>query len=127
MLIMGSCLLCRSKEFCPAYGRLHELRALLLPGVPYLACTVTATRSVRQEVISLDMRGCELVYTSPDRSNMFYEVLPRTDLEIDLQPLLLSLKEQKDQAPRVIVYCHSLNICADLYAHFHFELTARLH
>ena len=22
----------------------------------------------------------------------------------------------------MIVYCHSLNICADLYAHFHFEL-----
>ena len=113
----------RSKEFRPAYGRLHELRTLLPSGVPYLACTATATRSVRQEVISsLDMVGCEFVSTSPDRSNIFYEVLPRTSIEMDLQPVLESLKQYKNQAPCVIVYCHSLNICADLYAHFLFEL-----
>ena len=68
------------------------------------------------------MGGCEFVSTSPDRSNIFYEVLPRADVETDLQPVLKSLQEYKNQAPRVIVYCHSLNICSDLYAHFHFEL-----
>ena len=41
-----------------------------------------------------------------------------------LQSVLQSLKESKNQAPRVIVYCGSLNTCADLYAHFHFELGA---
>lgn len=25
-------------------------------------------------------------------------------------------------APCVIVYCHSLDMCVDLYAHFHYEL-----
>jgi len=110
----------RSKEFRPTYGCLHEIQALLPPGV---ACTATATRSIRQEVIcGLDMSGCEFVCTSPDRPNIFYEVLPRTDIETDLQSIVQSLREHKYQAPRVIVYCHSLNICADLYAHFHFEL-----
>ena len=37
-------------------------------------------------------------------------------------PLLNSLKEHNYRAPCVIVYCPSLNVCADLYAAFHFEL-----
>ena len=62
------------------------------------------------------------VSASPDRPNIYYEVIPRTAIEVDLQLILSSLKEYENEAPRVIVYCHSLNICADLYAHFHFEL-----
>ena len=62
------------------------------------------------------------MYTSPDRPNIFYEVRPRTDMETDLEPLLQSLRQLANRAPRVIVYCRSLNSCADLYAHFHYEL-----
>ena len=39
-----------SKEFQLAYGRLHDLRVLLPPGIPYMACTATATKSIHQEV-----------------------------------------------------------------------------
>ncbi len=78
---------------------------------------------MRQEVITtLDMEGCEIVCTSPNRPNVYYEVRPRTSVELDLQPLLHCLKLHKNLAPRVIVYCHSLNTCSDLYAHFHYEL-----
>ena len=93
------------------------------PGVPYLACTATATKSVRLEVVSkLDMQGCEFVSTSPDRPNIFYEVRPRAELEVDMQPILHSLRVQRKQAPRALVYCRSLNTCSDLYAYFHHEL-----
>ena len=110
-------------EFRPAYGRLHELRALFSPGIPYMACTATATRSIRQEVLaSLDMKGCEFVCTSPDRPNIFYKVLPRTTIEGDVQGVLDDLKTHKAQAPRVLIYCRSLNTCSDLYAHFHYTL-----
>ena len=68
------------------------------------------------------MVGCECVSTSPDRCNIFYEVRVRTDIETDMEPLLHSLKEYKNGAPRTIVYCRSLNTCAELYAHFHYEL-----
>ena len=40
----------RSKDFRPAYGNLAELRSLLLPNTPYMACTATITKSVRKEV-----------------------------------------------------------------------------
>ena len=68
------------------------------------------------------MSVCEFVYTSPDQPNIFYEVRLRTDIETDLEPLLQSLCKLANRAPRVIVYCRSLNSCADLYAHFHYEL-----
>ena len=62
------------------------------------------------------MVHCEFVYTSPDRSNI-YEVHPHSDMETDSQPVLLSLRDAQNRAPRVIVYCRTLNMCADLYAH----------
>ena len=67
-------------------GRLHELRALVPNGTPFIACTATATRSVKQEVISsLEMYDCKSVMTSPDQSNIYYEVHPRTEIRSDLQ------------------------------------------
>ena len=60
--------------------------------------------------------------TSPDRTNINYEVHLRTEIGDDLPCLLDSLKRFRNQAPRAIVYCRSLNGCADLYAFFHFEL-----
>jgi len=49
-------LLCRSEDFQPVYGCLHEIRAPVPTGVPYLAWTTTVTRSIRDEVIwSLNM------------------------------------------------------------------------
>ena len=114
---------CRSKDFRPAYGQLHEVRALIPQGVPYLACTATITRSVREEVErNLDMSNCDFVCTSPDRPNIRYEVCCRSDIETDMHSLVVSLKECNKKSPRVIIYCRTLNMCADLYAHFHFEL-----
>ncbi len=73
---------------------------------------------------SQDMGGCEFVSNSPDRPNIFYEVRPYTDIENDMHSVLSSLKEHKTQAPRVLVYCRSLTVCADLYAYMyvHYEL-----
>ena len=92
-------------------------------GTPFIACTATATHSIKQEVISsFEMYDCESMMTSPDRSNIYYEVHPRTEIGGDLHFLLNHLKQLRNQAPRAIVYCRSLNTCADLYAYFHFEL-----
>ena len=92
-------------------------------GTPFNTCTATAIRSIKQEVISsLEMYDCESMMTSPDRSNIYYEVHPQTEIGGDLHFLLNHLKQLRNQAPRAIVYCCSLNTCADLYACFHFEL-----
>lgn len=88
-----------------------------------MACTATASQSMRKEVIDiLEMPGCIQVSTSPDRPNIYYEVKPRTDIESDFLPLVTILREKAACAPRVLVYCKLLDTCADLYAHFHYEL-----
>ena len=71
------------------------------------------------------MTDCKVVQTSPDRPNIYYDVHRKTDIETDMECLVSSLKELQNKASRVIVYCRTLDVCADLYAHFHFELGDR--
>ena len=105
------------------FGRLAEVRAFVPPGTLLMACTATASTSVKKEVIeSLEMTSCVEVTASPDRPNIYYEVKLRTDIDTDFLPLVTTLKEKSVRAPRVLVYCQSLDTCADLYAHFHYEL-----
>lgn len=114
---------CRSKGFRPAYGSLADTRALLPSGTPLMACTATASRSVKKDIVSiLEIPGCAEVTASPDRPNIFYSVKLRTDIEVDMLPLVTTLRERAVHTPRVLVYCQSLDMCADLYAHFQFEL-----
>ena len=60
--------------------------------------------------------------TSPERANIFYEVRSRTEIDTDLKPVICALKEHRNTAPRIIVYCWSLGLCTNLYADFHYEL-----
>ena len=65
------------------------------------------------------MKEFQFIYTSPDR---FYCVKQRNDIETDFAHIVDDLKANSVNAPRVIVYCRSLNSCADLYAHFLYKL-----
>ena len=87
-----------------------------------MACTFTASRSVKEEVIeSLEMFDCTEVTASP-QPNIYYEVKLRADIDTDFLLLVTTLREKTVHAPRVLVYCQSMDTCADLYAHFHYEL-----
>ena len=65
---------------------------------------------------------CVCVSVSPDRPNIFYEAKVRTDIDTDFHDLVASLRENMVSTPRVIVYCQSLNMCSELFAHFLYEL-----
>ena len=120
---MHDYLLYRSKDFRPLFSQLSEVRSLIPAGTPCMACTATATKSVRQEVIeSLEMRGFIQVSVSPDRPNIFYEVRKCTNIEDDMLGLVQMLREKQKDTPRVIVYCQTINTCAELFAHFLYTL-----
>lgn len=89
-----------------------------------MACTATATRSIRQEVVSiLEMHRHDTVSLSPNRPNIMYIIVKRrTDLETDFQELLSTLRKKLIASPRVIVYCKTLLYCADLFSHFSYEM-----
>lgn len=95
------------------------MRAIVPSGAPMLAATATVTKFVRDDIIDkLEMKGCEVVFVSPNRSNIYYEVRPRTEIEQDMHPILENLRCNKKLADRVVVYCRSYNMCAELYQHF---------
>lgn len=101
------------------YSRVGEIRAFVAPGTPMLALTATITKTMRVDVSrKLEMSVCKIVYTSPERPNIYYEVKRRLEISVDLHFVVDELRQHKQVMPRVIVYCRSLNTCADLYAFF---------
>ena len=61
------------------------------------------------------------VKLSPNHSNIKY-VERRTDLETDFSESLSTLKEKQKDTLRVVVYCRTLMICADLFSRFSYEM-----
>lgn len=106
--------LCRSADFHPCFSCIHEIRAFVSSGTLILAATATVTDEMRRDVVeNLDMAGCSIVYTSPDRPNIFCAVTERTTVDEDLK-FINDLKYNNIRANRVVVYCRSLNVFNNL-------------
>ena len=100
----------RSKDFRQSFGRLAKIHSFVPPYTHLIACTATASRSLKKEVIdSLKMSDYVEVTASPvaSTSTMRSSVAKRVKA-VDV--------------PRLLVYCQSLNMCADLHAHLYYEL-----
>ena len=109
----------RSKDFRPSFGALNELRAFVPPCAPMLATTATVTIRMRDDIIDkLDMAGCCVVSESPNKPNIYYEVVRRKTIEEDFECVVRDTSANNIKAQRVVVYCQSLDMCASLYAHF---------
>ena len=65
---------------------------------------------------------CQTVKLSPNRSNIMYVERRRTDLKTDFSESLSTLKEEQKDTLRIIVYCRTLMICADLFSRFSYEM-----
>jgi len=69
-------------SFRPSYLRLGEARAQLMPGVPILAMTGTATAAVRRDMArSLELRSPVVVDRPASRPELCYDVVFREALE----------------------------------------------
>ena len=106
----------QESKFRPPFARLHELRSLVSPGIPMIALTATVTRA--DVITRLNLKGCECVSVSPNHPNILYSVSTRLDIETDFSSLVKDLENNC----QVIVYCHSLNTCFDLYGYFRYHL-----
>ena len=119
------CLNCdnRSRDFRPAFDQIRDLRAFVPHGVPMLAATASVTEAMRDEIIKkLDMSGYHIVSVSPNKKNIFYEVLVRSTIDEDFDSVLTDLTVNNIKAKRVLVYCQSLNMCSAPYAQFLYTL-----
>ena len=89
-----------------------------------VALTATVTDSVRCSIIKcLNMKDCSVVSESPNKSNIFYAVKRCSrNFEDDFADIVKDIADNAVRARRLIVYCRSLDMCANLYAHFHLML-----
>ena len=63
-----------------------------------MALTATANLKTRVTVIkTLEMKGCYVLSHNPNKVNIYYEVVPKTDIESVLCPIVsqVSLKKRK--------------------------------
>ncbi len=99
-------------DFRPEYRRLAELRDML-PDVPYLALTATATERVREDILSqLRLRDPAVFVGSFNRPNLTYRVV---DKEKPSAQVLAFVRERQDDSG--IVYCQSRRSCESLAEH----------
>jgi ATP-dependent DNA helicase RecQ len=87
-------------DFRPEYRQLSELRALL-PNVPIIALTATATTKVREDIVThLKLRDPALFAASFNRPNLVYQVIPKNQ---PLRQVLEFVSKRTDESG--IVYC----------------------
>lgn len=91
-------------DFRPEYGNLKRVRHLL-PGVPVVALTATATKRVRDDIVAqLALNDSRQFIGSFNRENLRYTILPK----IDSTKRICQLLKKQAGAP-AIIYCFSRN------------------
>ncbi|MBS1653451.1 MAG: DNA helicase RecQ [Bacteroidetes bacterium] len=65
-------------DFRPEYRRLKEMMTQINPNIPVIALTATATPKVQSDIIkNLGLRDPKVFISSFNRSNLYYEILPK--------------------------------------------------
>ncbi len=87
-------------DFRPEYRQISRLRELL-PAVPIMALTATATERVRSDIIThLKLREPKVFVASFNRPNLTYKVLPKDGPS---KQIIAFIKKREDESG--IVYC----------------------
>ncbi len=91
-------------DFRPEYRRLRPIIESIGKKVPIIALTATATPKVQQDIQkNLNMMDAKLFISSFNRSNLYYEVRPKT--EDVIKDIIKYIKSQPGKSG--IVYCLS--------------------
>jgi ATP-dependent DNA helicase RecQ len=89
-------------DFRPEYRQISKLRELL-PEIPVMALTATATERVRADIIKhLKLRDASLFVASFNRPNLTYRVLPKDQ---PMKQIIDFVRKREDESG--IIYCAS--------------------
>jgi bloom syndrome protein len=121
-------------DFRPDYKELGAFRKKF-PGVPVMALTATANRTVKLDVMNnLGMKGCPEFSQSFNRPNLTYEIRPKGK-KADVMDSIASLIQERYPKKSGIIYALSRKTCEDIAkqlssqynikaAHYHAQLDA---
>ncbi|XP_019854607.1 PREDICTED: uncharacterized protein LOC105313494 [Amphimedon queenslandica] len=112
------------KDFRKDYSKLGGLRGLLPSGVHFMALTATASNFTRNEVIrSLGMTKPVMIIRSPDKPNLYYSVMEKTEsIEDTFKPVIEELRKLRHNTKKTIIFCRTYQDCCDLYLTFRSSL-----
>ena len=76
-------------DFRPEYRRLREMMNVINPDIPVIALTATATPKVQSDIVkNLDLRKPKIFISSFNRTNLYYEILPKIKKEDTLKSIV---------------------------------------
>ncbi|KAG7811777.1 hypothetical protein KL921_002043 [Ogataea angusta] len=95
-------------DFRPDYKALSYFKTEY-PDIPMMALTATANEHVRMDIIhNLNLKHPKFFKQSFNRSNLYYEVLPKKKTVVEEIAQLINRKYKNMTG---IIYCHSKNSC----------------
>lgn len=113
----------RGATFREVLLKIGELRSLFPQKTPVMALTATATHSLRLELENIiGMKSPTSIVLPPCKPNLTYKVLNYISIEENFQPVLEGLRSLRTKYPRTIVYCRTMEECANLYLYFQSNL-----
>ncbi|MFT3932151.1 MAG: DNA helicase RecQ [Chitinophagaceae bacterium] len=86
-------------DFRPEYRRLREMMNQINPDLPVIALTATATPKVQSDIVkNLELRKPNIFISSFNRSNLYYEVLPKIKKEDTLKSIVKFIVQNKGKS-----------------------------
>ena len=106
----------RGEEFRQAFYHIGEIRSIIPSHVNIMALTATATRSTFNVIeTQLSLKDPLVVSVSPDRPNINLCVKPSQHLKDFAASISASLRLEKKDFPKTIIFCSSYNDCSTMY------------
>lgn len=86
-------------DFRPEYRRLREMMELINPDAPMIALTATATPKVQSDILrNLGLRDPQVFISSFNRSNLYYEILPKVKKEQTVASIVRFIAQNKGKS-----------------------------
>ena len=86
-------------DFRPEYRRLKEMMEEINPTVPIIALTATATPKVQTDIVkNLALRDPEVLISSFNRANLYYEVQPKVKKEVTVKSIVRYISGHKGKS-----------------------------
>lgn len=86
-------------DFRPEYRRLREMMDIINEKIPVIALTATATPKVQSDIIkNLGLRNPETFISSFNRTNLYYEVLPKIKKDDTIKNIVRFISQNKGKS-----------------------------
>lgn len=86
-------------DFRPEYRRLREMMDIINPDIPVIALTATATPKVQSDIVkNLSLRDANIFISSFNRTNLFYEILPKIQKDQTVKSIVKFITQHKGKS-----------------------------